>query len=242
MPWLYIKAVFAHWIAIVGVLLTLTPFVPDRARKWAEVRMKAEFSLRHLWIVGTVLLSFAFYQAWVDEHHNTEQVISDKSSATAEKEFWKAQSYAKDDALRTMTRLLAQNFNTLSGTQNSLTKLSDKILDIGKPAPRIVHTIDLGPMNSAQSNAKHQEQFVLLVNKTIEPVHMLVKCDQPIVAAGGGIMGSRMTMLNDLWGGQRADGSWGVGTGSGAWGPESPLVVTVYFNDGDMRKCSFNAE
>jgi hypothetical protein len=231
---LFIGAVAAHWMASFGGVFLMIVAIIEKLRH-------KEVNAWVFWSGAFVCMLVAFYGAWVDEHHNTEQVITDKALIAGERDFWKAQSFAKDDSLRTMTGLLAQNFNTLSGTQNSLTALSNKILDVTKPEPMTIHSVDIGPMKSTDGNgSKFQEQFVLLVNKTITPVHLVVTCDQPIASAGGGILGSRTTILSDLWGGAISDRSWRVGAGGGVWGPLSPLVVTVYFNDGDLRRCHFD--
>ncbi|MFZ3341392.1 MAG: hypothetical protein WA213_10955 [Terriglobales bacterium] len=189
------------------------------------------------------LMFIASFQVWLDEHHNSEELIKEKSQLVGEMEFWKGQSYAKDESLRTRDALLSQNFGTLSGTQQSLSQLSNKILDISKPEHLAIHPIALMPAkDTTNSVAQYQKVFVLLVNKAIVPVHILVKCDKPIVSASGGILGTTMTLMNDTWPGARSDGSFGVGAGGGVWGPLSPLVVTIYFDEGDDRKCSFNEQ
>jgi hypothetical protein len=174
MFFLYIKAVFAHWFATVGILLTLTPFVPDRTRKWVEVRMKQQFSLKHLWIVGAVLLGIAFYQAWVDEHYNATQLIKDKDSISRDMEFWKNQSYAKDEAIRKRDELLDKNFTTLTETQRSLTTLSNTILNLTVGAPEIT-TIPLR-VQEPQLPGKFSRHFLLLTNKIVSPVKLTFGC------------------------------------------------------------------
>jgi hypothetical protein len=240
MLWLFTKAVFAHWIATMGILLTLTPFVPNSVQKWMEARMKKEFSLKHLWIAGTLLLLFAFYQAWVDEHRNAEQLITEKSQIVGEREFWKSQSYAKDEAIRTRDGLLAQNFTTLSGTQSSLAQLSNKVLDVTKPEPMTITPFPFGVTKNTSNNVTaYMQQFLLLVNRTVTPVHLLATCDKAIASGGGGILGTKATMGGDTWSGPRSDRSYGIGVVSPAWSPTGPLLVTLYFNDANERKCSF---
>lgn len=74
---LFIQAVFSHWIATLGIILTLTPLIPEHFQRWIEGKMKRPLSLKHLWVVGALLLLIAFYQAWNDEH--TARAESDRT-------------------------------------------------------------------------------------------------------------------------------------------------------------------
>jgi hypothetical protein len=57
------------------------------------------------------------FQAFVDEHHNSQQLIQEKSDLAGQMNFWKGQSYAKDADLRSRDQLLGLNFHTLTQSQ-----------------------------------------------------------------------------------------------------------------------------
>jgi len=85
--------------------------------------------------VGVLCLIVAFDQAWQDEHNNVKVLIAEKSALWQERDFWKDQSYQKDASLRARDELLGRNYSVLADTQSSLATLSNRLLDVAKPAP-----------------------------------------------------------------------------------------------------------
>jgi hypothetical protein len=242
---LFLRAVFAHWIAALGVLLTLTPLISDKWRRRIEEKfMKNEFSLKHLWVVGFVFLFVAFYQAWQDEHTSAQQLIEEKRLLAVESNFWKDQSYQKDASLRTMSELLAKNFTTLSNTQQSFAQISGRLLDLAKPEPQKTTYWLIGSISqyADKNRAAHSVDYIVLTNKPVSPIKMLVTCsgknsgnrwDMP--NAGGG-MGS-------AWGAPISPNSYRIGISAPPWTPTGPMIVTVYSNQDDVSMpCKFEEQ
>lgn len=71
----FVHAVFAHWISLVGVVLTAMSFI----QPWIEKRFPKTRVFKGLWAVGVALLLVALYDAWLDEHHNAEVLISERA-------------------------------------------------------------------------------------------------------------------------------------------------------------------
>ena len=226
--YLFLADLFHQILFYIGGVLALVEMV---TLKWLHTPLE-----KKLFTGLTLLCLFiSCFQAWVDEHHNAEELIKDKADIVGQREFWKGQSYAKDEAIRMRDGLLDQNFTTLSGTQSSLAQLSNKILDVTKPEARVI-TPFLVIKNG------NLERYLLLVNKTITPVHMIAKCDKPIVSGVGSILGSKTTILGDSWPGPRSNGRYAVGSGGNVWGPTAPLIVTLNFNELSDHQCSFEEQ
>jgi hypothetical protein len=115
--------------------------------------------------ISPILLGCLFvscYQAWLDEHRNSEQLIEEKLNISRQLGFWEGQSFAKDDAIRVRDQLLLQGLQTLGSTQQtenqtqqSLTSLSGKILDLTKPQPLEIYTkvMDIDKTSNPQVKA-----------------------------------------------------------------------------------------
>ncbi len=90
---------------------------------------------RIFFAIGAFFLVYAFDQAWQDEHRKVQTLIGEKAFLFGERDFWKNQSYEKDASLRTRDDLLTKNYGVLAETQSSLATLSNRMLDVAKPAP-----------------------------------------------------------------------------------------------------------
>jgi hypothetical protein len=235
---LFIKAVFAHWIATVGILLTLTPFVPQAAQKWIETRMNKQFSPKHLWIVGTILLAFAFYQAWVDEHTNAEQLISEKLQIVEEREFWKSQSYEKDGAIRKRDELLEANIGALSSTQSAFAQLSNKVLDITRPEQLLVQ-VKQNEISTIALGEKKLWIISLVSNKSFSPIRGTVSCANPFEEQGTPVVTGESATLA-LNAGAISDRAVRLGIVSPALNPDTPLLIIVMAPENPgLGKCTF---
>jgi hypothetical protein len=128
--WLFTLNVGAHLVASMSSLVSFSIAIYEATRK-------KKFETWAFFAIGALCLIVSFDQAWNDEHRNSEVLKAQKSAAIDEREFWKAQSYLKDEALRSRDQLLAQNYGALIGQQStsnlsqaSLSKLSTKIAEM----------------------------------------------------------------------------------------------------------------
>jgi hypothetical protein len=209
--------------------------------KWKDKPLQ----IRPVMILLGICIFVSCFQAWVDEHRNSEQLKIEKALSVGESGFWKTQSYAKDDDLRrrdqdlrARDQALAENFKTLNNTQKSLTDLSVKVLDITKPEPlqrTIAHAIN--PHNE-RPPAAYFVDYVLLTNKLVSPVQVVVECDRDIVSVTEWVMGTG-GMTTGGWGGRIFRTQWGIGINSPAWSTYSPIQATIWTNERYPR-CSFN--
>jgi hypothetical protein len=170
-------------------------------------------------------------------------LISEKASLWSERDFWKQQSYSKDDSLRKKDDLLGKNYGVLAETQSSLATLSNRILDLAKEPLKITdHFLGMMPSKSNPNiQAKYNGTFLVLTNKTITPIRLLVTCESEIVQAAGEVLGTG-TLMQGGWYGRvtSSNKQFGVGILSPAWTPVNPLLVTIYSNESNVGICSFD--
>jgi hypothetical protein len=232
----FIYYVLSHWIATMSGVISLSIAL-------YQAFMKREIESRVYFIAAGLFIFVACDQVWQDEHRNNQLLISEKASLWSERDFWKQQSYSKDDSLRKKDDLLGKNYGVLAETQSSLATLSNRILDLAKERLKITdHYLGMMPSQSNTNiQAKYHGTFLVLTNKTITPIRLLVTCEGEIVQAGGMVLGTG-AMMGGGWSG-RVTGSkkqFGVGILSPAWTPVNPLLVTIYTNELDIGTCSFD--
>jgi hypothetical protein len=233
---LFVWNMLAHLVALMSGLVSFGFAIYEN---WKNKKTES-------WVffaISLICLMIACDQAWQDEHRNVEALIAEKSSAVSEREFWKQQSYSKDDSLRTRDTLLGQNYTVLAQNQAALTSLSNRVLDLAKEPLKITpHFLGYIP-SQANSNiqAKFNGTFLVLTNNTITPVRLLVTCEAEIVQVGGGVLGTGASMGGG-WGGRVTSSKkqYGVGILSPAWTPVNPLLVTIYTNEANLGTCSFD--
>ena len=241
--WLFIGNVFAHWVATMSSIVSFTLGIVEYVRD-----KKTEGWI--FWIVAGEFLVVSFDSAWQDEHRNSQTLATQKNSAVMEANFWKEQSYGKDASLHSRDQLLEQNYTALIGeqatagkAQNSLTKLSEKILEVSKPEKLKIFDHYLGTVDAQYNPGIHTTYhgtFLVLTNQTVTPVRLLVTCGRDLEQAVGKVLGTGAEMVGG-WGGRVTSSakSYGVGILSPAWTPANPMVVTVYTNQKDIGTCSF---
>jgi hypothetical protein len=127
---LFIGNAFGHLVAAMSGVVSFAVSIVEAVRN-------KKFETWAFFVLGALSLFVAFDQAWQDEHRNSQELIAEKAAAVSERNFWKDQSYRKDDALRSRDELLAQNYGALIGqqttsnkSQQSLAQLSNKIVEL----------------------------------------------------------------------------------------------------------------
>lgn len=191
-----------------------------------------------------VLLFIASFQAWVDEHHNSEQLTTEKASAVGEREFWKSQSYSKDDTLRIQSRLLDQNLINTNQVQKNYNDLVAKVLSLTKPEHVQLNNylVELPLRDTISLGKGKSESFIVVADRVVSPIKLEVMCNAPIRSAGGAPMGAN-AMTSIGWGGFLGYSNgvyrWGIGLGSPAWAPSTPMLVTVDSSEARQFNCAF---
>ena len=207
---------------------------------YEHVRNK-KIESRAFFAVGVLCSIIAFDQAWQDEHNNASTLIGEKSALWQERDFWKNQSYEKDDALRTRDNLLAQNYSALAGEQNtanqtqaSLAQLSSKILSIDKP-PRQQFTYEQNAWEGPAKQWKHFGQHVVMNNLPVR-ANIFLKCDQPITVIDASIVSGGPHFPNSI--NQFDASSWRIDIPSPSITPQTPLIITIGYDTDQKGKCA----
>ncbi len=189
-----------------------------------------------------VLLFVASFQAWVDEHHNAEQLTKEKANIAGEREFWKGQSYAKDQSLRDRDEMIGRNVEALSETQLAFARLSDKVLDVTHPEPLRIE-VKLNELSSLSWPNERKLWIITLVsNKPLSPVRGTISCTHPFMAIGTPvIVGESATMVTDA--GVLNDHEVRLGIVSPALNPDTPVMMPVSAPDNPgLGKCTFKRD
>ncbi len=152
--------------------------------------------------------------------------MSNKASATADANFWKDQSFKKDEELRLRDQVLANNLAALNGTQKSLTELSIKVLEIGKPTPAKYNWNESDDDPRPQSG-QIVSLLVLTTNKVVPaPVRIIINCPREIFdrvdwrTAGKGMYGDAVLLDS----GHTAF----IQMELPLWSPQMPMLARAY--------------
>jgi hypothetical protein len=230
--WLFFRDVLSHWVTSMSGIVSLLICAVEYIRKH-----KLEGAM--FCVLAGLFLICAFDQAWEDEHRNADVLIGEKSALVSELEFWKQQSYQKDDAIHTRDQLLSKNYAALIGeqttannTQSSFSRLSEKILEVGKPQPLRVITQAL--MEPAGDGPLKVQYFIVLINKSVNPAIMEISCDQDITSGGGAVVGARQALMGT--GPVIAKRRFDLSLTSPPWTPLSPVLLDVHYT-GSQPSC-----
>lgn len=201
-------------------------------------------------IVAALFLIVAFDQAWQDEHRNSQILISEKSLAISEREFWKEQAYEKDGSLRSRDQLLAQNYSALIGeqgaansAQSSLAQLSGKILDITKPEPLTIRTVTFAMENGGagvtSTRSVYATEIIGLTNKPVQPIDVVFHCSQDFTPVSVPSIAESFNDQQTITVGnvsQMIDSkSLRFQSSAPAWTPERPVGLLVISRVGPIR-------
>jgi hypothetical protein len=227
--WLFIHNVAAHLVASMSGVASFIFAIIEHARgKKIETWI---FS-----VVGAICLIVAFDQAWQDEHRNGEILTNEKAVAVSDRDFWKQQTYDKDSALHQRDVLLAQNYTALIGeqatankAQDSLASLSAKILAIGMPVKQ-KFTFAQYEFEAPVRPWKHFGQYVVMSNLPIR-ADIFMKCSHAftVIAADIASGGAGVHYPNTIF--QFDDTSWRVNIPSPPIAPETPLIITMGYDE-----------
>ena len=225
---LFLSDLFHQILFYIGGVLALVELFMT---KWLNTPL--EKRLFNVLVVGCLFV--ACFQAWVDEHHNAEELIKDKSHLAEEKGYWKGQSDAKDQSVR-------ENVSALSKTQSAFAELSNKVLDITRPEPlRIM--VKKNEFSPFDYDKKKLWLLSVASNKAVSPIRGIVSCEHPFEKIGGvSIMGETETIAT---GDIRPvnDHAVRVGVITPVLNPETPMLLTVLApEDPGLGKCTFTRE
>jgi hypothetical protein len=233
---LFIYNVAAHWVASMSSVVSFTLGIIETIRN-RKTEGRIFFSVAGLFLI------LAFDQAWQDEHRNSELLKAEKAVASSEKNFWESQSYQKDNSLRVRDELLTQNYEVLAQTQSSLAELSNKLVDIAKPAPFKADVMrwKIPAVLHTPSGPTEITVLVLIGNRTMDETRGTFSCDKPFTGLTSTILTHGSAMRAD-WE-QKTPTSVHVEYSYPPWSKSNPLVFSVATPQGkDVENCSFKLD
>lgn len=235
---LFFKAVFHHAAGWAGIGSTVATYMPESLRKrFGLDKEKRKFTFA----IAGILLYVAVYQAWIDEHHNTEMVVAQRAADQKERDFWKQQSYDKDAAIRTKDSLLEKNISALADTQTAFANLSNKVLDITKPQALEVNTSTLQiPFEGRRANDNavlHSAVVIAAPNRNLA-MRVTIECEHAfIVSYASAIVKTRRAVIFPIQTDRLSDKKWKLFTESPLWEPTVPISVLIYSVNDSPGNC-----
>lgn len=235
----YLSALFDHWLFSFGAVATL---VIAMFEKWKDKTVPA----RWFFGVAVALLAIAQYQAWDDERHEVEKVTTERRAAESERDFWKGQSYAKDETIRQRDGLLGQNYAALVGeqttsnkTQQSLAQLSTKVLEVNK-REKFDGGHYFGAGDFLMIDGRVKTIIIGLTNVPIGSGQLAMQCSAEFEKAGvkGAIPTAITTGPNLVMQDKHT-----IYLNIEAWSPTNPLIISVEHKDnGEIYPCTFKLQ
>jgi hypothetical protein len=231
--WQFFLNVLSHWVASMSGIVSLAIGFYEKT--------KNAVASKYLFAIAGICMVVAFDQAWMDEHRNTELLIGQKSVLWQERDFWKQQSYARDDALRSRDQLLAQNYSalikqqeTLNNTQDSMARLADKILDLSKPEPQKFIVRRDESDSEFLARWKRHTQLLIMTNRPAK-AHVVVSCEQAMPGLEAHIVegGPRFPMSVE----KEQDNAWLISIPSPEITPQYPMLVNIGYNSDSLGGC-----
>lgn len=219
--WMFIPNVIEHWAALLtGGVIAFSIFM-------YEHRKQEAISWRILVTILGVALFISCFLAWHDEHANSETMIKEKSQAYSDLGTCRAN-------LQSETTRADVNDQAVHNAQSNLNTCMAAIgKNIPSTSPRITLLEDSVDTNT--NRGAFTKQLIALTDKTITPIRLRVMCGKKVNVisahiAGAGIqMGGSSAVFNDRY----SD----VNIGSPAWGPTSPLIITIKSDQADTGQC-----
>jgi hypothetical protein len=232
---LYLSAVGNHWLFSFGGVALVVIAIIETARK----KKVAE---RIFWVLAAICLFIAFYQAWLDEHHNTEVVIGEKA------EVWS--KFNQCDIERASKSVLADGYSAqikdqrgrIDSQQGTIDSqqgtVSTCVLALAKsvvPEPQRTYFLVNETIPSKLENGEFFRQFIILTNKSVNPVRMHVGCAGPTPfvlkprLAASSWHDSSVTL--------GAKGIFDVLINNPPWTPVNPLLLNVSAKDSNIGQC-----
>jgi hypothetical protein len=237
--WLFLNDIFHQVLFYFGTVAAMSIFLWEK-RTGRPVQWK--------WISAFFLfcLFVSCFQAWIDEHNNSDRLIQDKLTLSEQVGFWKAQSYSKDAAIISRDSLLFENLKTLGSTQQtenktqqSLTDLSGKIFDLTKPeviriANRVM-AVEKAP--NAAPNSPNIAILIAETNRRIGAFSGKIVCQSAFVTQQVSMLQGMMSQ-GPAYKQQQGQTTLDLDFNGSAWDVQQPIVAIIVGENLDVNKCS----
>jgi hypothetical protein len=236
----FVLNVVSHWVALAGVALTVAAFFEGAIEKLLQRKTLAhqtlgqilKFAAKNLTFIALACLLFGCFQAWLDEHNNTDEVINGKDG---KKEAW-SKFNACDKQLASKSTLSDALSGQVGSQQVQLANQQDTfnrcILALGAssvPQPtrtplRVVRSdLPLQPLKGGEM--LYGWILIATTNKAMSPTNILVSCDSKFTTLVATFAGIEQEIGKSV--GQINDHQYRRRMASPAWRSDTPLVMLV---------------
>jgi hypothetical protein len=194
--WLFIGNVFAHWVALLSGLASVSVAI------WETIKKKT-VSPKVFWTVALICLFVSCDQAWQDEHRNTQVVEDQKASLAGELEGCKTSAKIENAAKRALETFGLSSRETIDRQQRMSDRQSNDIsrclILLEKMNPRITEEIRVVPivfeardvathrpltnLTVAGHNVEYTFMVLITTNQNEPRLHGLLDCSSPFEVA-----------------------------------------------------------
>ncbi|MFZ0817224.1 MAG: hypothetical protein WAM78_17010 [Candidatus Sulfotelmatobacter sp.] len=231
----WVVAVFEHWHGwLSGGVLAFGLEVGDKLWDWKP--NKKAFAV----IIGVGLFWSAF-SAWRDEHHNTEKVAEEKSSAWSQYGTCAGDLKQKQAEVTGWSTRFTDQIGHMSELQNSVnaqqSTLNSCVVALAKSAPSgppVVKITDVSFALDVTKNDKGKElrlwEFVVSVDRTVIPFQGTFACEGGVRIAQGRVALPN-AIENNFTQFRHPDSKQGYRIEyalPAAWLPDTPLIFVAY--------------
>jgi hypothetical protein len=253
---LFFRDLWASWIAWVGGILRMIPFVEDLFEPW----LRRKFPRIDVWfvahgvalkknlkLIGVICLFIGCYRAWVFEHRNAETAMygpNGKSEAWSKYNACDRSLAVKTALADTYSSQIAEQRGRLDSEQDTFNRC---ILSMGQkntPEPLKIDVMRWKiPVTYTFANAGKVQFWTLvaLTNRPINATRGTLTCDAPFQSLRSALLTHGNSLQSDYE--QISPNSVHVEFLYPPWSAQNPLVFSVDTPEGkDINSCSFKLD
>jgi hypothetical protein len=253
---LFIFAVLTHWQSLVtGGIVIAAVNIYERKKKTTLPWQSYAF------ILGAFCL-YSIFAAWQDEHHNTANAKTDKSTFASQASACAADLKAAKNSLEDKQSLVSTLQTAFTASQapqeQQAANIASCITSLSKMNPKIREEIVVVPIPIASVNSKgmfvgsatllksYLTELIITTNETEPRFHGMLRCDNPFVPIGAPQlpMSSQTTIVTNAMPQRFSDREYEISvtdTGS-EWSPARPGYLQVKTDEASPGSCSFTPD
>lgn len=214
---LYLGSMFAHWMETFGGVALLLFALYEKYRK-------KETPSRLFWVAALILLGVASFQAWKDEHHNSEVLISEKS------DLWT--HYNQCDKERALKSQLADTYIGIAGKQQDQLSAQQEtfnrcVMALGAASisPRLNIAVNYvpAPVNATPGVPSKAWILVAAPNRDMHPANFKISCQGNFTVLSERFSAAAITEGKIMP--RSSDHEYSFNLSSPVWRPFEPLIM-----------------
>ncbi len=220
---------------------------------WLEKRYGHVTPWRVLrWGMGVFLVA-SIYGAWYDKKLEVLGVHAQMSAKdtlieTCNKQLinFTTQLTNRDTAVTGRDEQIGIRDSRISDLQGRLEtqqkRISDCLLELGKaqkPQEQRATAVDVTLSDEAAAMSRHHASIIMITNAPVSPVRGVVACRGVFKNAAVGIPGNP-NLVSAGQTGMLAPSAYGFSILTPAWTPETPILITIFYDGDDPLPCNFH--